>query len=117
MFPRGREQDVCVTIQCVPPEDAVRASFSGRKASNSMSKISTFGVLRLRAIRLGSCGRSVRRSAQDDDFVGVLRKNNLNKLALIGLRLGRFRPEYATRTWGTRPDTSDLGWGWKRLLG
>jgi len=32
--------------------------------------------------------KSVRRFAQDDDFVGVLKKNIPNKLALMGLRPG-----------------------------
>ena len=48
-----------------------------------MGKISTAGVLRLRATSAVSRDRSVRRSAQDDDFVGVLTKNVPNKLALI----------------------------------
>jgi hypothetical protein len=34
--------------------------------------------------------QSVRRSAQDDDFVGVLTKNILNKLALMGHSPGLF---------------------------
>jgi hypothetical protein len=33
--------------------------------------------------------KSVRRSAQDDVFVGVLEKNIPNKLALMGLRPGQ----------------------------
>jgi len=37
----------------------------------------------------------VRRFAQDDDSVGVLTKNILNKLTLIGLSPHRFRPWYA----------------------
>jgi hypothetical protein len=36
-----------------------------------MGKISTAGVLRLRATSAVSRDKSVRRSAQDDDFVGV----------------------------------------------
>jgi hypothetical protein len=32
--------------------------------------------------------KSVRRSAQDDDFVGVLKKNIPNKLALMGVYPG-----------------------------
>src|ERR1700674_1351288 len=46
-----------------------------------MGKLSTAEVLRLRATSAVSRDQSVRRSAQDDDFVGVLTKN---KLALIG---------------------------------
>ena len=34
------------------------------------------------------CDKSVRRSAQDDDFVRVLKKNTPNKLALMELRPG-----------------------------
>jgi hypothetical protein len=44
-------------------------SFGGRKAPNSMGKISTLGVLRLRAIKASVCDRSAKRSAQDDGFV------------------------------------------------
>ena len=49
-----------------------------------MGKISTAGVLRLRATSAVSRDKSVRRCAQDDDFVGVLKKNIPNKLALMG---------------------------------
>jgi len=44
-----------------------------------MGKIITLGVLRLRATKRCSRDESVRRSAQDDDFVGVLKKNIPNK--------------------------------------
>ena len=57
--------------------------FRWSKAPNSMSKRSILGVLRLRASAL-SRDRSVRRSAQDDDFAGVSKKNT-RKLALTGL--------------------------------
>ena len=53
-----------------------------------MGKISTAEVLRLRATSAASRDQSVRRSAQDDDSVGVLTKNILDKLALMGLRPG-----------------------------
>jgi hypothetical protein len=59
------------------------SGFGGRKAPSSMGKISTAGVLRLRATGAVSRDKSVRRCAQDDDFVGVLKKNILNKLALM----------------------------------
>jgi len=49
-----------------------------------MGKKSTVGVLRLRATSAVSRGKSVRRSAQDDDFVGVLTKNIQDRLTLIG---------------------------------
>jgi hypothetical protein len=48
--------------------------------------------------------KSVKRSAQDDDFVEVLKKNIQNKLALMGLRPVFFRPCTLGRTWGTRPE-------------
>ena len=43
----------------------------GQKAPSSMGKLSTPEVLRLRATSAVSRDPSVRRSAQDDDFVGV----------------------------------------------
>jgi hypothetical protein len=48
--------------------------FGGRKGPNSIGKIGVAGVLRLRATRDVSCDKSVRRSAQDDGFVGILTK-------------------------------------------
>jgi hypothetical protein len=45
-----------------------------------MNKISTVGVLRLLATGAVACDKSVRLSAQDDDFVGVLTKNIQTKL-------------------------------------
>src|ERR1700722_8563913 len=44
-----------------------------------MGKISTAGVLRLRATNAVSRDKSVRRFAQDDDSVGVLTKNTVNQ--------------------------------------
>jgi hypothetical protein len=41
-----------------------------------MSEISTVGVLRLRATSAVARDKSVRRSAQDDDFVGALTKKH-----------------------------------------
>jgi len=64
------------------------SGFRGRKAPNGMGKISILGVLRLRATSAVSRDKSVRRSAQDDGFVGMSTKNILNKLALMGLRPG-----------------------------
>jgi hypothetical protein len=49
-----------------------------------MGTLSTPGVLRLRATSAVSRDQSVRRSAQDDDFAGVLAKNIPDKLALMG---------------------------------
>jgi hypothetical protein len=47
---------------------------SVEKVRAAWDKISTAGVLRLRATSAVSRDKSVRRSAQDDDFVGVLTK-------------------------------------------
>jgi hypothetical protein len=49
------------------------AGFGGRKAPNSMGKISILGVLRLRAIKPSVCDRSAKRFAKDDGFVGGLK--------------------------------------------
>ena len=54
------------------------AGLGGRKAPSSMGKLSTAEVLRLRATSAVSRDPSVRRSAQDDDFVGGLEYNWLN---------------------------------------
>jgi hypothetical protein len=67
---------VPVTIKCVP-QQILFSGFGGRKGSSSIGKISTAGVLRLRARSAVSRDKSVRRSAQDDDFVGILTKNTL----------------------------------------
>jgi hypothetical protein len=49
--------------------------FGGRKAPSGMGKISIAGVLRLRATITVSRNKSVRRSAQDDDFVEALKEH------------------------------------------
>jgi hypothetical protein len=51
------------------------SGFGGRKGPSSMGTISTAEVLRLRATSAVSRDESVRRFAQDDDSVGVLKKN------------------------------------------
>jgi hypothetical protein len=66
-----------------PSQQILLSGLGGRKAPSSMGKISSAEVLRLRAASGVSRDQSVRRSAQDDDFMGVLTKNTLNKLALI----------------------------------
>jgi hypothetical protein len=65
----------------VRAQQILLSGFGGRKAPSSMGRISTAEVLRLRATSSVSRDQSVRRFAQDDDSVGVLRKNILNKLA------------------------------------
>jgi hypothetical protein len=50
----------------------VFSGFGGRKGPSSMGKISNAEVLRLRATSAVSRDKSVRRSAQDDGFVGGL---------------------------------------------
>jgi hypothetical protein len=72
-----------VTIKCVP-QQILFSGLGGRKAPNSMGKIRTADVLRLRAASAMSRDKSVRRSAQDDVFAGMLTKNILNELALMG---------------------------------
>jgi hypothetical protein len=67
---------------CVEETQGV-SGFGGRKAPSSMGKISTAEVLRLRATSAVSRNQSVRRSAQDDDSVGVLTENIL-KLSWVG---------------------------------
>ena len=49
------------------------------KLQSSISEIRTAEVLRLRATSSVSGEQSVRRSAQDGEFVGRLRKNILNE--------------------------------------
>jgi hypothetical protein len=53
--------------------------------------MSILGVLRLRATSALSRDKSVRRSAQDDDFAGVSKKNT-RKLALMGHSPGHLYP-------------------------
>jgi hypothetical protein len=59
-----------MTIKCVS-QQILLSGFGGRKAPSSMGKLSTAEVLRLRATSAVSRDQPVRRSAQDDDFVGV----------------------------------------------
>jgi hypothetical protein len=54
------------------PRSARGAGFGGWKARSSVSKIRIAGVLRLRAPSTVARDKAVRRSAQDDDSVGVL---------------------------------------------
>jgi hypothetical protein len=49
-----------------------------------MGKISIVGVLRLRAKSAVSRDRSVRRYAQDDDFVGVLKNKHPQQVSAYG---------------------------------
>jgi len=58
--------------------------FGGRKGPNSVGTIGVAGVLRLRATRAVSCDKSVRRSAQDDGFVGILTKVERKVLSTKG---------------------------------
>jgi hypothetical protein len=65
----GVWKDVPVTIKCIS-QQILLSGLSGRKAPSSMGKVRTAEVLRLRAASAVSSDKSVRRSAQDDDFVG-----------------------------------------------
>jgi hypothetical protein len=80
----GAGKNVPVTIKSIL-QQILLSGLSGRKAPRSMGKISTAEVLRLRAESAVSRDKSVRRSAQDDDFVRVLTKNTPNELALMGV--------------------------------
>jgi hypothetical protein len=78
---RGREPRTCQHLarsQCtkrftrddpVQPRQILFLGFDGRKGLSTMGKVSTAGVLRLRATSAVSRDTAVRRSAQDDDFV------------------------------------------------
>ena len=83
----GRLERSARTIKCLPRK-VLFSCFGGRKRSYSMGKISTPGVLRLRASSAVSHDKSVTRSAQDDDFVGILKKNIPNRLVLMGRSSG-----------------------------
>jgi hypothetical protein len=72
------------TTQRLAARQILFSGFGGRKGPSSMGKISIAGVLRLRATSAVSRDTSVRRSAQDDVFVGILKKNILNKLEPMG---------------------------------
>jgi hypothetical protein len=64
------------------------SGFSGRKGPNSVGKISTVGSFDSAPPSVLTRDRSVRRSAQDDVFVGVVTKNIPNTLALQDAVLG-----------------------------
>jgi len=81
-----------VTIKCVRRK-ILFSGFSGQKSPNGMGKISILGVpsacsgqaLFDSAPPSTVCrDKSVWRSPQDDDSLGVLKKNIPNKLALMG---------------------------------
>src|ERR1700691_3998808 len=72
-----------VTINCVS-QQILLSGFGGRKAPSSMGKISIAGVLRLRATSTVSRNQSVRRSAQDDDSVGVSTKKHPKQVSAYG---------------------------------
>jgi hypothetical protein len=68
-----------------------RAGLRAGKGTNGVGKVSSPGVLRLRARSVVSCDESARRFAQDDDFVGVLKKTP-RRIALMGLSPYLIRP-------------------------
>jgi hypothetical protein len=76
-----------IHLECDPVH-----GFRWSKALNSIGKISILGVLRLRASSAVSRDKPVRRSAQDDNFVGVSTKNIPNKLALYLAMTGGLSP-------------------------
>ena len=73
-----------------------------------MSKISTFGSFDSAPSSVVSRDRSVTRSAQDDDFVGVLTKNIQTKLALMGAAPSNASPTRAKEEDGPVQDLSDM---------
>jgi hypothetical protein len=73
--------------------------FGGRKALSSAGNISAAEVLRLRATSTVSRDRCVKRSAQDDDFVGISRKTAESDRWATPIIFG---PRTLGRTWGTR---------------
>jgi hypothetical protein len=64
------------------------AGFGGRKAPNGIGKKASSGSFDSAPSSAVSHDKSVRRSAQDDDFVGVLKKNIPNKLTHMGCSPG-----------------------------
>ena len=66
--------------------ERVRTAWVGQVALGFL-RLRSGQALRLRAPSAVSCDESVRRFAQDDDFVGVLKKRS-RRLALMGLRPG-----------------------------
>ncbi len=67
-----------------PARRILFSGFGGRKAPNRTGRISIAGCLRLRAIELSVCRRSVRRFAQDDVFVGVLKQKHPKQVSAYG---------------------------------
>ena len=94
-----------MTIKCIS-QQILLSGLSGRKAPSSMGKKSTAEALRLRATSAVSRDKSVRRSAQDDDFVDVLTKNILNKLALMGVAPRLLRSRLTANVCSTRTHIS-----------
>jgi hypothetical protein len=73
-----------VTIKCLPPEDPVLGLRWSKRFEQHGQDKHPRGPSTPRHQSSVSHDRSVTRSAQDDDFVGVLTKNIQNKLALMG---------------------------------
>jgi hypothetical protein len=81
-----------------------------------MGKLSTAGVLRLRAKSAVSSDRSVRRFAQDDGFVGGLKKNTSHRLTLIGLASwAKFSRPYGTEFGNCSSHADSLAPSWARV--
>jgi hypothetical protein len=86
------EHSVPVIIKCVPPEDPVLGLRRPKRLEQHGQDKHLRGSLDHARDRLFdsappsavSRDRPVTRSAQDDDFVGVLKRNIQNKLALMG---------------------------------
>jgi hypothetical protein len=76
--PAGPPRSFPATIKCVL-QKILFSGFGGEKGTSSMGKIGIAEVLRLRATSAVLPKKSVRRSAQDDELVSILKKNILNK--------------------------------------
>jgi hypothetical protein len=102
VFPRGRQQelvascdarkDVPVTVSAYRREKPCSRAWVSKRCERHRQDKHRRGPS---TSRLKRCSRdkSARRFAQDDDFVGVLKKSIPNKLAL-GASPRRFRPTY-----------------------
>jgi hypothetical protein len=75
----------------------VFSGFGARKDPNSINRLDSAGVLRLRATSAVLCDESVRRSAQDDDFVEIFEGADKINESRESARESRCRRAYQTR--------------------
>jgi len=84
VFARGPRTRTGSILRC----PAARSTDLGMESSQEHLPTSIAEVLRLRAIKPSVCNRAAKRFAQDDDFVGALKKN----IPKIGRKLTRLKP-------------------------